>query len=914
MFFYGLYDILLPRKSQDIMAIYTQTVSEVLSSLKTKKTGLTQKKAKERQASQGRNTLPGSSKHTTRLHIFLNQWKSPLLLILLFAAAISGSLGEMIDMTVILLTVGINALVGYFQENKANQALEKLRQLISYEALVLRDGQAMSISSEDIVVGDILLLEAGDKIQADARILEQTELTVDESVLTGESVPIKKRVVTLKKEVGIGDRKNMVFRGTTVTNGRAKVVVSAIGKNTELGKIASLVQDTQEEHTPLQRQMVSLSKTIGVIVVAISIAIFVFGVLSGRERYHMLELFETSVAVAVAAIPEGLIISLTVILAVGMQHILSKKALVRRLVAAETLGSVSVICTDKTGTLTEGRMSITGLITSSENLDSDELQVIHVGKEDRHAESLLALRIGTLCNDAHVRNPSESIKEWEFVGDTTDIALAKAGLAAGIEKPHVQKLFPRIAELPFDSKRKYMATTYHTQGKDTIMYVKGAPEVVLERCTHVFVDGKEQKLTATRRKELLEQSSNFAKNGLRTLAIAYKPDAGTGKTIKDKDVDALVFVANMALSDPLRADVKSTIQVAEQAGIRVIMITGDHAKTAQSIAKKIGLPAEQKNILDGFDLAKLSDKELKKQVQYISVFARVNPEDKIRIVQALKSHGEVVAMAGDGVNDAPALKGADIGIALGSGTDVAKETADIILQDDRLETMVDAVEEGRGIYENIKKVILFLLSSSFTEVILISGSLIAGLPLAVLPAQILWINLIQDTFPALALAFDEPEKDTMQDPPRDVDASIFDAEMKTMIIILTLVTDFVLFGIFVYFFNSLQDIVLTRTIIFAALGVNALLFIYPIRSMRHMIWRINPFGNKFVTWTVLLGFFLLFLSIYAPPLQILLRTVPLELWHWGVILGFSALNIMLIEAIKWVFIARHNKHHPISNT
>ncbi len=879
--------------------MYNLSVKEALENLQTSKQGLSEEKAREKLARHGENVLPSSGGELTRLKIFLSQWKSPLILILLVAGIASGLLGEVVDMTVIFITIAVNVLVGFFQENKANTALNKLRSLITYKATVLRNGETRIISSEDVVVGDILLLEAGDRIQADGRIIEQIEFTVDESLLTGESEPVSKHTQKIGKDVGIGDKSNMVFRGTTVTNGRARIVVSATGVKTEIGHIASLVKETKDEKTPLQEQLGKLSKFIAVIVLLISLAIFLIGVFSPAEEHSLIEMFETAVAVAVAAIPEGLVISLTVILAIGMQFILRKKALVRKLVAAETLGSVSVICSDKTGTLTEGNMSVTGLVTAAEDLNYKELQVLNASDPDRRPDAILAYKIGILANDAIVENKNGS---REFVGDTTDIAFAKGGADMGLGKLGLEKLIPRKDEVPFDSKRKFIATLHSFDGKN-LAYVKGAPEVLLKKSTHCHKDGKSVRLDEKQRKFFADTLNKMVDKGLRTIAVGYLKDH-QGHKLEESDIKDLVFVGIFALSDPLRPDVKSTIDIAKKAGIRIVMITGDHARTAQSIAREINLPAYDNNVFHGEDMSSVSDEELQVLINKISIFARVNPKDKIRIVQAFQKNGEVVAMTGDGVNDAPALKGSDIGVAVGSGTDVAKETADIVLQDDRLGTIVDAVEEGRGIYQNIKKVVLYLLSGSFAEVILISGSLIAGLPLAVLPAQILWVNLIEDSFPNMALAFDKGDKENMSDPPRKKNDPIIDREMRTMILIISLVSNFILFGLFLYYWNVTGDIALTRTIMFVGLGIDSLLYIYSVRSMRRHVWSMNPFDNRYLTGAVLFGWVMLVLAVYWDPLQYLLRTVSLGWQHWTVMIIFGFVNILLIEIIKGFFFNR----------
>lgn len=886
--------------------MYKFSVKEVFKKFGTPESGLSLASVKERQKRFGPNALPQSKEKVTKLKIFLEQWKSPLILILVVAGVASGVLREFVDMTVICITVGFNVIIGFFQEYKADKALKKLSKMIEYKAVVLREGREVQIKSSKLVPGDILLLEAGDKIQADGRIIESTVLEVTESVLTGESEAIKKHIRTLKGNLAVGDRKNMVFKGTVVSNGRAKVIVTATGKDTEIGQIASLVKDTVDDKTPLQVQLAKMSKVIGFIVVLLSLGILLLGIFSPGEHHGFVEMFETAVAVAVAAIPEGLVISLTVILAIGMQFILKRKALVRKLVAAETLGSVSVICTDKTGTLTEGKMRVTSIITANDSLSDSNLSSVHVESEAQHKDILLTLRIGTMCNDGHLENPEADEKKWLFVGDTTDTAIVHAGMKAGLEKHHLDNALRRVAEIPFDSRNKYMATL-HNVDHQSVIYAKGAAEVLYEKCSHYIENGEIKKMSKKMLEWFKKQEEILTGNGLRVLGTAYKQISEVQTKFKKEDVSGLVFTGLVALSDPLRPDVKTTIATAKNAGIRIIMITGDHMRTAQSIGRELGIAHEDKNVFNGQQLESITDTDLYDKIKEISIFARVDPKHKIRIVQALQDQGEVVAMTGDGVNDAPALKGADIGVAVGSGTDVAREISDMVLLDDNFSTIVAAVEEGRGVYQNIQKVVLYLLSGSFAEVVMIAGSLMAGLPLPVLPAQILWVNLVEDSFPNMALAFDKGDKENMSDPPRPKNERIIDKEMKTMIIAKSILANVVLFIIFLYFWFSTGDIALTRTVVFVGFGIDALFYIFSIRSLRHMIYQMPLFDNKYLIMAVGFGWLMLIGAVYLPPLQKLLRTVPLGLTEWGILITFGLFNLFLIEFIKKVFLVRNHR-------
>ncbi|OGH58893.1 MAG: hypothetical protein A2725_04055 [Candidatus Magasanikbacteria bacterium RIFCSPHIGHO2_01_FULL_33_34] len=887
------------------MLYHSKSVADVLKEMQSGNGGLDDEAVKKKLNKFGSNSLPKSSDNANRFKILLEQFKSPLIFILIIAGSISGFLQEYIDMAVIFITVGINTIIGFIQEDKANQALKKLRSMIEYSAVVLRGGKPMQVKSDDIVPGDILILEAGDKIQADGRIMTSIDFETNEASLTGESEPNKKSNRILKEDITVADRSNMVYKGTVVLSGRAKVVVTATGKNTEIGKIASLVKETKEERTPLQIQLAKLGHQLAVLVLILSVMIFILGAFFGNGE-SLFHIFEVTVAVAVAAIPEGLVITMTVILAVGMRFILKQRALVRKLVAAETLGSVSVICTDKTGTITEGKMRLTNLITSKDDLDFEELKTLNLTKDEKHKEALFALRIGVLANDGILENSHEEEEKWKMVGDTTDLAFLHMGAVVGLHKDNLDETTERIDEVPFSSERKYIATMHHIDNQ-YVVYTKGAPEVLLKRCKYYEDDGKTKTMTKAKKDFFQEKIDDLTDNGLRVLAIAYKRIGDEKIKLNDKEIDDLNFVAVIGLSDPIRPDVKETIALSHKAKIKTVMITGDHIKTAQFIAKQIGLSDKKEQIFDGQHLESITDEELVAEVKHISIFARVDPVHKIRIVRALQANGEVVAMTGDGVNDAPALKAADIGIALGSGTDVAKEIADVVLLDDAYSTIVKAVEEGRGIYQNVKKVILYLLASSFAEVGLVGLSLLFRLPLAVLPAQILWVNVLEDSFPNMALAFDKGDKENMQEGPRDRNEPILDSEMKIMIAIVSIISNLVLFGLYVYLLQAIDDFVYVRTMMFVGLGIASLIYIYSIRSMRHMVWQKNPFSNNYLNLALFVGWVMLVGAVHWGPLQVLLRTVDLSFTAWGVMFMFGLLNMAVIEIVKFIFLVRKNK-------
>jgi len=897
--------------------MHSISITQIFKKLKTSDIGLSSKEVKIRLQKQGLNQLPKSREKITKINLFFSQFKSSLMWLLIIAGVISGLLQEFIDMTVILITVFINIGLGFFQEYKANKSLEKLASLIKFQVIVLRDGKPQKIPAEEIVVGDILLVEAGDKIQADARLISAKELQMIESALTGESEPQSKSVKILKSETVLADRENMIYSGTVVANGRAKAVVIATGKNTEIGKIASLVSTTRDQQTPLQIQLAKMSRIITWVVVFICLVIFIVGIFSNSSEKDVFYIFETAVAVAVAAIPEGMVISLTIILAIGMQFILKRNALVRKLVATETLGSVSVICTDKTGTLTEGKMRLTHLVTANNSLNYEEISLLNKENND-HPDSLFALKIGALANNGILLNSSAKPEDWKLIGDSTDTALVYAAQKAGIDKELQEKVNPRIDEISFDSQRKFMATL-HNIDHESVLYLKGSSEFIFKNASLFEEAGEAKTITAEKLAWFKDQEKKLTSHGLRVLGVAYKRFEGNIKKINEKsqhqvgeaestsaDLTNLVLVGLVGLSDPVRPQIKETIALAQLAGIRTVMITGDHVKTAQAIAKVIGIPHKNSQIFDGERLEKITDKELTDAIKNIFIFARVDPKHKIRIVQAWQKNGEVVAMTGDGINDAPAIKAADIGIALGSGTDVAKEISDMVLLDNNYNTIVEAVAEGRTIYQNIKKVVLYLLSGSFAEATLILGSMVAGMPLAALPVQILWVNIIEDTFPNIALAFERGDKENMSDPPRKKKEKIIDKEIKTMIIAKSVLANLALFLIFIYFYQTTGNIELTRTIVFVGFAIDSLFFIFAIRSLRRPIWRINFWGNKYLIGAVLIGWVMLVSAVYAPFLQILLKTVPLNLGHWVLMIGFGMFNLALIEVVKAIFIYQKN--------
>lgn len=889
------------------------------------KEGLSEGEVKVRQKIFGKNLLP-EKKPLSGLKIFLEQFRNPLIYILVIAGIITLILRDFTDAIIIFGAVFLNTVVGFFQEKKTSKILAELKKVAKVKAYIIREGNKKEVEQSELVPGDIIIFHPGNKAPADGRLIESHNLKINESSFTGEWIPAEKKTGILPEETPLSDRDNMVYMGCLVEDGRGKAVVTETGLKTEIGKIAEIIREAKEEKTPYQKRIIHLSKIIGVLIVFVSFLIFILGIVSGREIFEM---FLTAVAVAVAAIPEGLPVAITVILALGMQRILKKQGLVRKMIAAETLGSASIICSDKTGTLTEAKMVVAGIYTGTKELLSDGQKYNEKIDKDSQASHISALKIATLCVEAFIENPEESLEKWIVRGRPTEKALLMASIQAGLNKKELEREQPKIDKLPFDPVYKYSASLRKVLKTDTIsLYVLGAPEIILEKSKFLDVDGKEEILRSEKIKELNKRCGELAEKGQRVLAVAYRkiyrlqpplhpPAFGRhlGQTSvsfaevcprsKLKDLcNDLTFVGFIALHDPLRKEAKEAIKVCRYAGIKPIIVTGDHKLTAQAIAKELGLPAKEENTIEGSELEKLNDEEFQKKLKEIEIYARVEPKHKMRIISAWQDRGEVVAMTGDGINDAPALKKADIGLALGSGTDVAKEASDLILLTDNFSIIVAAVEEGRVIIDNIRKTVTLLVSQCFSEIILIGGSIIGGLPLPILPAQILWENLIEGSPQGIALAFEPKEKRVMERKPEDPKSPLLTRQMKTIIFGFGIFTNFILFGLFLWLLNKELPLTEIRTIIFAALAIDTFFYAFSCKNLRKNIWQYNPFSNLYLVFGMGFSFLMLLVSIYFPLFQNLLQTVPLNFSAWFLLLGLGIINLILIEATKWYFISK----------
>ncbi len=868
------------------------------------KSGLSFDEAEKRRKKTGSNKLP-EEKPLSSIKLFLRQFQSPPIYILLIAGAVTLLFNKLTDAVVIFGAVLLNTVVGYIQEAKAAKALAALKKVVRIKSKVIREGNEMEIDSESLVPGDIIMLEAGDSVPADARLIAAHNLKAHEAVLTGEWLLAEKDESVFPQEISLADRDNMVYMGTLVEEGQGRAIVVATGANTEIGKIASMVREIREEKTPLQKKLSELTRTIGIIVIVLALLVFIGGAVQGRDVVTM---FAVAVAVVVAGIPEGLPVAMTVILAIGMQNILKRKGLIRKLVAAETLGSTSVIATDKTLTLTEGRMEIVATVSSDYKITGKNLsEWADNFKKVSHPDHVLLMSGVITASPAFIENPQEPPESWRVRGEPTDKAFISGGGRIGLLKHELDKQFEEIDVLPFDNRRKSAAVLVRKNG-EYWFFISGAPEQLIEKSKFIEVRGERQDLDKSVAENLNDKLYDITSQGLRVIGAAYKriTNYEAGTIDLEKEINSLIFLGFIGLRDPLRPEAKEAIAVCRSAGMKPIIITGDHLLTARGIAKELGLDGKNEDCITGSELDLLSDDALDKKLKDLEVYARVEPRHKMRVVEAWQRAGQVVAMTGDGVNDAPALRRADIGIALGSGSDVAKGVADLVLLDDSFNIIVAAVEEGRVILDNIRKVITYLFSGIFTETMLVGGSIIFGLPLPVSAVQILWVNIIEDGLPGIALAFESKEKDVMARPPEDMTRGLLTTRMKTIIILIGALTNLALFGIFLAFLRALgpEKIEYTRTVIFAGLAIYSLFYLFACKNLRKNIWHLNILSNKFLLMGWLFGMLMLVGAVYIPFLQILLSTTPLLARDWILLLSFGLLNLFFIEAIKWYFIKK----------
>ncbi|MGQ9530216.1 MAG: cation-translocating P-type ATPase, partial [Candidatus Bathycorpusculaceae bacterium] len=866
--------------------------------------------------------------------LFLEQFADILILILLIATGLSIYLGEITDAIVIIAIVLACAILGFVEEYRSEKALEALKKMTAPTAMVLRDGKEVKVQASEIVPGDIILLYTGDKVPADARLIEAINLKVDEAPLTGESTPVNKSVDPLPEETGLPERRNIVFTGTAVVYGRGKAVVTSTGMNTEFGKIAKMVQVTEEEETPLEKRMASVGKWIGILCIAVCLTVAAIGIAEGMMGgRNPLDIAPTmilwGVSLAVAAVPEALPAIVTGALAVGMYRMAKVNTIVRRLPAVETLGCTSVICADKTGTMTKGEMTVQRIYVNDQNIKVSGVGYEPEGEfmlEDKkldpaQEEELIALlKISALCNDAMLEKEKESGR-WIIKGDPTEGALVVVAAKAGLLKEELEKETPRIGEVPFSSERKRM-TTVHKASKRKMAFMKGAPEIVLERCTKILSKGKVRKITQEDREKILKINEAMAMQALRNLGFAYKELPESVATFDEKIENEMTFVGIMGMIDPPREEVKDAISLCRNAGIQVVMVTGDHKLTAVAVAKELNLISENDadKVLTGQELDKISDEQLTQMVENVVIYARVSPEHKMRIVKAWKAKGYVVAMTGDGVNDAPALKLSDIGVAMGiTGTEVTKEASDMVLTDDNFASIVKAVKEGREIYDNIKKYLTYLLRCNIME-ILVMFIVMIGVPyiagsaytpgedpklsptVALTAIQLLWVNLVTDGLPALALGIDPGDPDLMERKPRDPKESVFTRDVKIYLTAVPIMmTGLLLTGYFMHQpwlgdYNLLE----ARTQLLTAMILMELANAISARSLKYPVFKVGVFKNKFLWVAVLSSLGLQLMVLYTPFLQDLFDVHTPELIDWAFAILFTAIVFGSLELGKYV--------------
>lgn len=875
---------------------YDLKMDKVFEIVKSKAAGLTHEEAKKRLIENGANVLAAEAPYS-RLKVFLSQFKSPLIYILLGAGLISFFVGDRIDTQVILAAIFINIIIGYIQEDKANSALNKLKKIVEHRACVLRNGKEIEILTGDIVVGDILVLKAGGIVPADARVFQDSDLEVNEASLTGESLAVSKTILPCSVKTVLAERKSMVYAATNIISGHGLAVVVATASKTEIGKIAEMVKTADSGSTPLQERLEKISRFLGLSVITVCVIIIITGVLKGLDFFDILI---SAIAISVAAIPEGLSVAVTVIIAVGMKHLVKKKALTRKLLAAETLGSITIICSDKTGTLTEGKMRLEEIVSYSGRLAPALLS----GSKDTKKlnDFMLALKAGVLCNNAVL-----DLENTKGSGSALEVSFLKVAIDLGVSQAELMKGEPRLSELPFNSERKFMISL-HKKDNNYTLYEKGAGEIVLEKCKFLEDAGKIRPLKKNDKEKILAMYEELTLKGLRVIALAYRDIKTLPFEIDAEEKEwhlidkELTFIGLAAFKDPLRKEARQTIALCKKAGIRPIIITGDHPNTALSIAKELRMDLGSLGVVSGELLEKLNEMELRDLVKKVSVYARVSPDHKLRIVNALKKNGEVVAMTGDGLNDSPALKTADIGICLGSGTEVARETADMVLLDDNFSVIVSAVKQGRIIFDNIRKSLTYLLSDCFSEMVLITGSIIFNLPLALLPTQILWINILNDGLPSFSLAFETQDDGVMNRPPIKRSESIFSKEMKAILFGVGFVRELLLFALFYYLATNLEildwSLSYLRTLFVAILIVKSLSAIFSLRSFTLPIYKIKQFTNPYLFFAIGIGIALLAGAVYSPFLNRLLKTEPLMGSSWLIVLGVALANIIMIESVK----------------
>ena len=907
-------------------------VEEALKELSTSEKGLSTAEAQNRLATYGPNELK-KEKGKSPIKLFLGQFANVLMVILLVATGLSIVVGETVDAIIILVIVVASAVLGFTQEFRSEKAVEALKKMTAPTAIVIRDGKENKIQATELIPGDIILLYTGDKIPADGRLLEVHNLKIDEAALTGESVPVDKHINELPEETSLNDKRNTVFTGTIVVYGRAKALVTTTGMQTEFGKIAQMVQAAPVEQTPLEKRMGSVGKWIGILAVIVAVSVGVVGIVV--EQRPIVDMILWAVSLAVAAVPEAMPAIVTGALAIGMYRMAKVNTIVKRLPAVETLGSTSVICSDKTGTMTKGEMTVQRIYTNNTAIKITGIGYVPEGKFETENKPITPdaqlkelLKIASLCNDSALEK-DEQTKKWTVKGDPTEGALLVAAAKAGISKQELDQQERRVAEVPFSSERKRM-TTIHDTGSKKIAYMKGAPEIVLDKCTRILLNGKVRQLTQEQRVELHKVTEAMALQALRNLGFAYRDLPDGTFTFDEKLEESFIFVGIIGMIDPPRSEVKDAIAICRQAGIRVIMITGDHKLTATAVARELNLLGEgdtEGKVLTGAELEQMTDQQLFDLVENVVIYARVAPEHKMRIVKAWKQKDQVVAMTGDGVNDAPALKMADIGVAMGiTGTEVTKEAASMVLADDNFASIVKAVKEGREIYDNIKKYLTYLLQCNIMEILVMFVAVVAvptlaniftpgsdpltisSAAIALTAVQLLWMNLVTDGLPAIALGVDPGDPDLMERKPRKPKESIFTRDVKVFLTASPIMTSTLL--LLAYFIHqpwvSEFQLLEARTQLLTAMIMIELAIALSSRSLKYPVFKVGVFKNKYLWYAILSSFALQLFILYVPGAQAIFDVNSPEVIDWVIASLFAAIVFSMLEVGKYVSSRRKN--------
>ncbi|AGB40703.1 cation transport ATPase [Halobacteroides halobius DSM 5150] len=889
---------------------YHKSIDQITDEFNTKQEeGLSESEAKKRLDDYGPNQLKQESA-ISPWEILVEQFKNIIVILLIIASGISFVIGDVLEGVAVLAVIIINAIFGFFTEYKAEKSVQALKEMVTTKAKVIRDGSLTEVDADKIVPGDLLVLDEGDKVTADGRLIKADNLAIAEAVLTGEAEPVDKNTDTLKKEdIPLAERSNMVFMGSSVTRGNGVAVVTGTATDTQMGQISDMLHETESEATPLEERLDKMGKSLIVVTLVIAAIVSVVGIFIGRE---VMEMIETGVALAIAAVPEGLPAVATITLAIGMKKMAQYNALVKRLPAVETLGSTTVICTDKTGTLTENQMTLKEIYLGQ---DEDVVEItgtgykpegeFKIGEEtinpQENEKLSLILKGGTLCSNAVVK---EEDSLWNVVGDPTEGALVTAAQKAGFDREEMQHEggYEKLEEIPFTSDAKYMAVSYQTPEEKELVVAKGAPSVIIDMCDQISTQGDVKSLAESTKENLREKNEAMAQKGLRVLALAYQKSEEQNSPLESSVKSGLIFLGFVGMVDPPRPDVKEAITEASRAGVKTVMITGDQRDTAQAIGRKVGIADKNKGAVTGEEIEGLSLANLIQKIKNNSIFSRVSPENKLDIIKALNEEDEITAMTGDGVNDAPALKRANIGVAMGQrGTAVAREASDMILLDDNFATIVKAVRQGRVIFDNIQKFIYYLFSCNLSEILLIFLGIILQVPIPLLTLQILWLNLVTDVFPALTLAWEPPEEEVMEQPPRNPTQGILTADFKKRIGLHALIVSLGPLLVYLYALNIELPLATSRTMSFVTLAFVQLFHVFDARREEGLGFDKTMFENIYLWGAIVITISLQLVAVYLPFFQPILNTVPLPWNLWMIVLSGSIIPIIIIQLSKLIF-------------